>query len=158
MAIELVTSTEADLPLIDQWCSHEPYLSRCIYNIAFLTASPDSILCFRLDDSTGPTMFVRVEKDLYERQARLHILFAPESSVGRMRVAKAIIKTFPVILQHFKDLGYDGMIFDSVSPNLIRFLSKFGFEAVDNTNDFLLKFDPPATTNSIFEEPRVHQD
>jgi hypothetical protein len=157
--VRLETTTEKDLPTIDAWCAYEPYLSRAIYNIAFLTASPDSILCFRLDDSAGPTMFVRVEKDLYDRHARMHILFAPESSVSRMRVAKAVVKTFPTILQHFKDLGYEGLIFDSVSQSLIRFLSKFGFKAVDNTNDFLLKFDPAdaeiATTNSIFEEPRV---
>jgi hypothetical protein len=82
----------------------------------------------------------------------MHILFAPESSVSRMRVAKAIVKTFPTILQHFKDLGYDGLIFDSIRPSLIRFLNKFGFEPVDNTNDYLLKFDPlivPASVPTI---------
>lgn len=144
--VELIASTETDLPLIDEWLTYEPYASRAVFNIAFLTASPDSMLCFRLDDQTGPVLFCRIEKDQQdEKLARFHILFGPSDQVAPIRAAKVMIKTMPIVFDYVSSEGYVGIIFDSVSDHLVRFLSKFGFEQVwcgdTQTTDYILKFD-----------------
>jgi hypothetical protein len=148
--MRLETSTEADLPIIDAWCANEPYLSRCIYNIAFLTASPNSILVFKLCDQIGPVLFCRIEPDAKDKEiARFHILFAPAEAVSRGRIAKAMLRTMNVVFNWVKAEGYTGIIFDSVSDGLIKFLNRVGFKPVEGTNDYLLHFDPPVILASV---------
>jgi hypothetical protein len=148
MAVELVTSTEADLPLIDQWCQEPPYRERCIYDIAFLTASLGSLLAFKLCDQDGIVLFCRIEEDATnEELCRFHILFAPLNIVSKIRVAKVLLKATKVVFEHFRAEGYSGIIFDSVSNDLIKFLSRSGFKSVEGTNDYLLQFSPATATN-----------
>jgi hypothetical protein len=72
---------------------------------------------------------------------RMHIIFAPETVVSRLRIAKAIYVALPLVIQHIKKDGLDGIIFDSVSSGLIKFLGRFGFKAVEGTQDYKLSFE-----------------
>ena len=142
--IKFEISTEADLFLIDEWCAEEPYASRDVYNKAFLTGAEGSSLVFKLCDP-DPVMFVRIENGA--TLIRMHIIFGSPESVSKMRIAKAILVGLPVIVQHFKDVGFTGLIFDSVSPDLIRFLGRLHFNPVEGTNDYLLKFEKTETAD-----------
>ncbi len=138
--MRLETSTEIDLPQIkDWWLADEDHKHKPLPDDFFLTGF--GLLTFRLDDSTGPTMYVRCEQDAQERIVRMHIQFNPEALGAR--VAKSIYKTLPVVIQHFKDQGFVAMVFDSVTPALTNFLKRFDFQPVSGTNDFKLDFYPP---------------
>jgi hypothetical protein len=143
--MRLECSTEKDLPTIDSWLIADPgQRAQCVYNRAYLTGSPNSMLVFRLDDSIGPTMFVRCEQDpTNETLVRMHILFG-DDTVSNSRIARAIYKTLPVIIKHFMEAKFHGMIFDSVSVGLVQFLERFGFKSIEGTNDYLLTFEVPA--------------
>ena len=65
--------------------------------------------------------------------------FAPLEEVSKMRVAKAILKTFPNFIEAIRP-KFKGIIFSSVSPLLIGFMSKLGFNKTDG-DDYVLMFE-----------------
>ena len=137
--MRLEASTPADLPQIKVWWdADEDHKRKPFSDDFFLTGS--GLLVFRLDDSHGAVLYTRIEQDSDPARIRMHIQFAPSDRVSRRRVVSAILKTLPVVIEHFNGEGFQQMVFDSVSPSLIKFLSHFGFEQTEGTNDYMLTF------------------
>lgn len=137
--MKLENSTADDVEKLTRWIQADPYHKDCLNPVWWLTGQ--GFQSFRLDDSVGATMYVRLDKDV-EDLLRIHIQFGPESEVSKSRVVKAIIKTLPVIAQFAKTVGMKGLIYRSVSKSLINFLQiKFGFTPVGSDSDYKLPFE-----------------
>jgi hypothetical protein len=129
----------SDTEQLTQWISADPYHRDCMNPSWWFTGAEHALTCFCLQDSIGPTMFVRLDKD--NDLLRLHTQFGPESEVSKIRVVKAIIKTLPVLEKYGKGLGLKGFVVKSTSESLINFLQiKFGFTPVDN-DDYWMSFE-----------------
>lgn len=84
--------------------------------------------CSMLWDAEGPLMAIKLEKAL-----RVHIQFDCE---GRLRTAKGLIEGFNFLVDKARECGYNQVIFESKSQNLINFCKKrFGF--VESGNELV---------------------
>lgn len=96
-------------------------------------AQPDKV-SFCISDSSGPVMFVRLDTEY--PAIRVHIQFGP---VGTSRISKALVREFGAVRDQLIRLGAKKLIFDSVSPRLIRFCERlWGFKRIGETNDWEL--------------------
>jgi len=135
--IKLTPSTPDDIEQIKEWTLHDPYHFHQGQPEWWLTAAEGSLLAFCLMDSKGPLTYVRLDTE--GEYVRIHTQFAPESVVSKRRLIVGMIWNIEVLIALFKD--YKGLIFNSVSPSLIAFMSKkFGFKPVGN-DDYRLDFE-----------------
>ena len=104
----------------------------------FFTGIDGSFLCFKIVDADGSaTMFVRVEPEGH--LGRLHLQFPPESEIPKSKVAKTLLKAFPVFVSEMKK-AFDGLVFQTSFPALAAFFQRQGFEP-DGTDNFRLNFE-----------------
>ena len=123
----LEPSTEEDLPTIASWCKLD--IDPSHHNIQpefFLTGC--GFLTFKIVDENGTVLFVRVEGDA--DTAVLHLQFAPESVVAKIRLVRAMLKVFPLVMDELNK-NFLAVKFESTSTPLIRFFSKLGFQRAD---------------------------
>lgn len=73
-------------------------------------------------DDNGPVMYLRMDRE--GDRARMHIQFAPEKQVSKMRVASAIIDGIPRMVETMANFGFKALVFDSISSPLINFMTK----------------------------------
>jgi len=134
--IKLTPSTTDDIEQIQEWISLDQ-LSRPSTPEWWLTGANGSLLIFCLTDDKGPLCFVRLDRD--GELVRFHMLFGPVSEVSKIRLIKGILKAIPIVMNHAKDIGAKGAVFDSRSPSLIAFMERQGF-IFDKGEDYILKF------------------
>ena len=114
-------TTKDDAPLIGTWIlADEDHRDKM--DATFFTTPDDRSTVYAVEDEEGPVIFVRQEID--GMATRLHTQFPPDS---RKRVAKALLQGYPAVAADAKQRGFKAVVFDSVSPALIRFMLRFGF-------------------------------
>lgn len=135
--IKFSTSTLDDIEQIKEWGLNDPYHFHLGQSEWWLTGN-GGMLAFCLMDEDGPLAYVRLdtEGDL----TRLHTQFAPEEVVSKKRLVLGMIDAIQVTTPLLKEKGSKGIIFNSVSPSLIAFMSTLGFNPV-GSNDYVQTFE-----------------
>lgn len=136
--MELVASTEQDIEQIKQWAEQDiDPTHRSVSPVWWITGN--GILCYKIVDSQGVTMYVRTEAD--NNMLRLHTQFGPESQVSKIRVIKSLLWALPKMEVVGKQFELTGFVFRSQSGSLIDFMTlKFGFESLSG-DDYCKRFD-----------------
>ena len=131
-------STAADIDQITEWAAADPW-HHVVNPGWWLTGAEGSFLAFCLMDSKGPVAYVRLEVD--DGYVRIHTKFAPESVVSKRRLVVGMIEAVKKLIEFYKQSNAKGLVFQSVSPNLIAFMDKYlGFKQVGN-DDYRLEFE-----------------
>jgi hypothetical protein len=126
--LSFIPTTVADALTIRAWIAADTYHAG--QHEAFYLEG--SVAATKLEDSQGTVLFLRMDKET--NGTRLHVQFAPAEIVSRLRVAKALMRSIPVVREK---LG--ALVTESVSPALIGFLERMGFVRVDGTDDYRLE-------------------
>ena len=124
-----------DIPKLSEWIQADPYHKDSMDPLWWLTGQ--GLLCFKVVDDEGTAFFMRVDK---ESRLRLHTQFAPESEVSKKRAAFGLVWGLPAMVSLARQEGLIGLVFESTSPSLIKFMEKHGFRSVgDNDYELLLE-------------------
>jgi hypothetical protein len=126
-------SIDSDLDQLKEWIDKDPYHKD---QPADWWLTGNGYLSCALQDDKGPVFYLRFDQE--GDLLRMSTQFAPESEVSRIRVAKAILKTFPKFIESMRP-KFKGIVFESISPELIGFMSKLGFNKT-NGDDYVLLF------------------
>lgn len=130
-------STPDDIEQLTEWIKHDPYHKDCLDPSWWLTG--EGVLSYCLQDSKGPTMYVRLDID--GRALRLHTQFAPLSEVSKLRVVKSLMWALPRMRPVAAQNGCNAFVFKSTSLDLIGFMErKFGFVSIGGS-DYSLPID-----------------
>jgi hypothetical protein len=121
--MKLEPTTEEDLQRISDWNQADEYHRG--NNLPEWWLTGQGSLAFRLDDEQGPVLYVRLDDG---ELCRLHCQFAPQDVVDKKRVILNIVGILPWLLNYARSKGSKGMVFNSVSPKLVKFMKKMGFE------------------------------
>jgi hypothetical protein len=136
--MRLTPITSADLEQILEWIAKDPFHvgdPRCQAE-GLLTGN--GVLTFCLQDDQGPLCFVRL--DVEGEALRLSTQFGPEEEVNKRRLVTGLLDAgIPAIILFGKNRNYKGIVFESINPSLIAFMSKQGFKATSG-NDYMLTF------------------
>jgi hypothetical protein len=137
--IKLIPSDDKDVERLLRWIALDEFHRDLPLNPYFwLTAAHGSLLAFRLDDNDGPLCYVRLDEKDSLGEIRLHTQFAPRDEVSKLRLVKGMLQCIPMVLYECRRQHAAGIIFESVSPTLIGFMSKkFGFKPAGGT-DYIL--------------------
>jgi hypothetical protein len=136
--LKLQPIIDTDLERIRDWVQADPFHKDDPKNQAEFLLTGNGLLTFCLVDDVGPLCYVKLdaEGDL----VRLATQFGPESEVSKRRLIVGMLKMgIPAVINFAKSKGYKGIVFESISPTLISFMSKQGFKAADG-NDYALAF------------------
>jgi len=98
----------------------------------------NGILTFTLNDEEGVVCYVRLDDEA--PFVRLHTQFLSEGKCSKRRLVIAMIDAFKVVIPHLVERGFKGIVAESISPTLIAWLQKQGFVAVDESDDYVLRF------------------
>jgi len=137
--IDFITTTIDDLPQILEWISADPYHLQDANPesaVWFLTGANCFLSC-AVKDEEGLVLYIQLRKE--NDWVRIGTQFAPENQVSRKRVAKSIAQAMPVLKTVTEKEGFKGLIFESISPSLIKFMFSFGFQSYED-NDYLWVF------------------
>lgn len=135
--MKFTESTENDIGQLSEWIKSDPYHKDSLDPLWWLTGN--GLLSYCLQDSKGPTMYVRLDRD--NDLLRLHCQFSPESEVSKLRAIKSIIWAIPKMEELAKREQLKGLVFKSINPLLIDFMfRKFSFVSMGN-DDFVLHFE-----------------
>ena len=136
--MELAQTLQQDITQITRWAEQDiDPAHRDIDPYWWLTGN--GILCYKIVDSQGVTMYVRTEAD--NNMLRLHTQFGPESQVSKIRVIKSLLWALPKMEVVGKQFELTGFVFRSQSELLINFMTlKFGFESLSG-DDYCKRFD-----------------
>jgi hypothetical protein len=116
--------SEHDRTLVETFISKDAdHAGRCNADFWLPAKEKDSTARFVMEDALGPCLFVRGENVL-----RLHIQF----SDSKMRNGRALIDFIPMIEEDARKHGFKQIIWDSVSPDLIKFTERFGYRTSPN--------------------------
>jgi hypothetical protein len=138
----LESTTAADLLKIREWIAADPWHQKDPTWIPEGLLTGNGVLAFCVADEVGPLCFVRLnaEGDVL----RLATQFGPESEVSKKRLIVGLLSTgIPAIIEFGKSKGYKGIVFESVSQNLINFMRHQGFFKAAGENDYMLTFEEP---------------
>lgn len=140
--MKLAPTTREDLPLVQSWLDADTWHRDNLANRADYMLTGFGLLCYQVQDDRGTVFFIRLEQDSKnEDLIRVVAQFAPEAEVSKRRVIAGLIKAFlPASKKFAANKGYAGLIFESVNPSLISFMSKFGFQAVGG-DDYAFRFE-----------------
>jgi hypothetical protein len=136
--MKFTNTTQADTEQLTEWIQADPYHKDCLNPQWWFTGN--GLLSYCLQDSKGPTMYVRLDKD--EELLRLHTQFAPDNQVSKLRVVKSLMYALPRMEQFAKSKDLKGYVYRSTSQSLIDFMQiKFGFTPVGANDDYWLPFE-----------------
>lgn len=135
--MKLSESLPSDIEQLTEWIKHDPYHKDYLNPYWWITGN--GLLSYVIQDSKGPTMYVRVDKD--NDLLRIHTQFAPETEVSKLRVIRSIIFAIPMMTALAKQHDLKGLVYQSTSPSLIEFMQvKFHFTPT-GTDDYVLPFE-----------------
>lgn len=111
---------QSDKPLLQFWIEADPYHKDTTTADFFFDKSAGS---FVFSDEQGPVLFVKFVKDLRDgkKELRLHTQFW---NTQKLRNAKMLLKAFPIVEQWAKKADLGAIVFESVSPTLIGFMTR----------------------------------
>lgn len=134
--MKLTETTMNDIEQLSEWIKADPYHKDCLDPYWWLTGQ--GLLTFCLQDSQGPTMFVRLDAD--GDLLRLHCQFAPLSEVSKHRVVKTLMWAIPKMELIAAANSLNGFVYKSTSSTLIDFMRiKFSFVPAGN-DDYVKRF------------------
>ena len=140
--INFVNTIVDDEPQILEWMQADPYHSSKVdvMERGWWLTGANCQLAGAVDDESGPVLYYRFDEE--GSLVRMHTQFGPPEQVSKQRVVQAISDAIAVVSVLFKEQGFKGIVFESTSGSLIRFMSKLGFKAkLDSNNDFVLMFE-----------------
>lgn len=132
--IQFSPSTESDLNQIQKWTDADVY-HRGQHNPEWWLTG-EGFLSFCARDEIGSLFYVRIDRE--EGYHRLSVQFAPLEEVGKRRLILGMIDVMAKLIEVAKADKARGFVFDSESPKLIRFMSRYGFK--DESGSFKLTF------------------
>lgn len=88
--------------------------------------SEGSVLSCSVDDIKGPVLFLRLDGE--RAHVRMHIQFAPEDVVSKIRTAKAILEGIPVLAELMDEHEATKIVFESTNDQLVKFMNRMGFK------------------------------
>jgi len=137
MSVRFEASTEADIDQIKDWLALDDSKPEGLPAEYWLTGSNGILVC-RVSDDEGVVLYLRCEME--DDLIRFHALFIP-GDTNRKRIAVLLTNAFPQFFQHMvTEYCAEGMVMMTGSEDLARFMTtKFGFERVEGTNDYVLK-------------------
>lgn len=122
-----------DIPIINEWISIDPDHSAKGMTADFFR-QPDTVV-FAIDDEDGPIMYFRLDP-INADVVQLHTQF---NERARARTAIALVRNFPEVRDRIRQSGAKYMVFDSMSPSLVRFCKRrFGFAFIPDANQYYL--------------------
>ena len=139
--IKFVPAIETDLPQIQEWIDKDEDHQNRMGAEWWLTGS-DCVIAFCVDDDLGPTMYVRMDKE--GELARMHTQFAPQDEVPKKRLIASLLEGFPRLAKIMKVMLFKGIVFESTSESLVKFMSTLGFKPMggkENIDDYVLVFE-----------------
>jgi hypothetical protein len=92
--LSFLPTTVLDAEIIRDWITADTYHAGQ-HESFYLEGS---VAATKLEDEQGTVLFLRMDKEM--NATRLHVQFAPPEIVSRMRVAKALVRSLPVVSQH----------------------------------------------------------
>lgn len=122
-----------DISKLSEWIQADSYHMGNSDPLWWLTGQ--GFLCYKVVDDEGTTLFMRTDR---EDRLRLHTQFGPESEVSKKRTMKSLIWGLPKMILLASQEGFKGLVYESTSPTLIKFMEKQGFHAVENNDHELL--------------------
>jgi hypothetical protein len=132
-----------DQPQIARWSAADPYHCEKAAIAGpgwWVMGNSDALALFCVEDDGGPTIYMRLDKE--EEWLRFHTQFAPENEVSKKRTIQTVIEGFPIIRAFARQRDLKGLVFESTSKSLIAFMSaQFDFKSIENTNDYVFKFE-----------------
>jgi hypothetical protein len=134
--IQLSATTSADIPQISEWIAADPHHAEQGHPEWWITAQ--GWLSFVVTDDEGPIAFVRLDNE--NGMVRLNTQFGPRTEVSKERLLIAMRNAIPRIIRLAKDFHYKGIVFQSTSESLIKFMSMYNFKPVEK-DDYKLDFE-----------------
>jgi len=94
-----------------------------------------------VQDEIGPVCYVLLT-DNGDGLVRCAVQFAPEKIVCKARVKDGLtLAGIPAMAIFAKDNGFKGLIYESVSPTLIRFCKALGFDRDMGNSEYAMFFE-----------------
>jgi hypothetical protein len=124
-------TTVEDVPQIKSWIALDEFHHE--QDALFYLGGTNTIVAVRLMDADGVVLYLRA--DVEGPAVRLHVQFGPVEQVSKLRTARALMKAVPA----FADAVKKSLVTESVSPSLIKFLQRVGFQTVEGTDDYAYK-------------------
>lgn len=118
---------EATLPLLTHWIESDKHHRGDSAEWWFTPGVLNSVI----EDEVGIVCFVKLVKT--DIGLTLHTQFGPQSEVSVRRLIPVILEAIPKIIEVAKPYG--SLSFQSVSPRLISFMKRFGFEQSTESED-----------------------
>lgn len=114
--------SEADRQEIDAWIAADPGHAGKMTADFFLTPGQRSL--YAIEDDKGTVGYICQEAEAHK--VRMHLQFCPD----KRRVLRTFQEAYKVIVSDAKSRGFDGIVFASESPALVKFMmNEFGFSA-----------------------------
>jgi hypothetical protein len=133
--VKLGVSSQEDIERIQKWTDADPYHQGQRNPEWWLTGT--GFLSFRLDDDSGPLVYVKVVKE--DSRYRIHCQFAPQEEVSKSRLARGLVQSVPVVMKYLSEQGGSAAVFNTISDSLGVFLMSQGFVPEDNC-EYVLHF------------------
>lgn len=130
--MNFVPTTSADTLQIAEWTLADTYHRENLLPSWWFTG--EGFLSYRLDDGWSTLCYVRVDEE--PDYLRLNVQFAPSPLVSTSRIIRGMLFAIPQMSELARVNGKLGLITESISPSLIQFLKRQGFESVGN-NDYM---------------------
>lgn len=136
--VNFTPTTLDDQPQIAEWLLLDSSKSFEAASPGWWLTGTDCVVAFCLSDASGPTMYVRMDRE--SPFARMHTVFAPESQVEKKRLVLSLLEGFPQLVAVMGTGGFKGIVFESTSESLVKFMSHLGF-VPQSGNDYVLTFE-----------------
>lgn len=121
MSVTFRAVTENDRTQVESWIASDPAHRNVSADL--LLDGNGSASVYAIEDDKGTVMYVRQETE--GSCVRLHAQFCTSSK----RSFNSLKEAYPVVKADAKARGFTGIIFDSVSPALVRCMMDLGFKA-----------------------------
>lgn len=115
--------SESDLQKLNEWVAADPdHKDKCTGSY-FIPNGEAGTQCIEVSDDQGTVFYLKFTNAVF-----VDAQFSPiSSSEERERIRAGLNEAFAYFSKTLKEKGYHAMLFDSVSPTLIRFFHKLGF-------------------------------
>lgn len=135
----IMATTVEDIPMIARWIAADPdHRDDARSSPEFLLTGLGA-LAFKVVDDKGPLFFTRL--DVEGDMLRLATQFGPPEEVSKNRLVTALLSTgIPAIINFAKRGKYRGIVFESTTESLIKFMDKQGFKPAGG-DDYALTFE-----------------
>jgi hypothetical protein len=134
--IKVKETTPQDVKQIREWIAADPFHAGDErWSQPELMMTGHGMLSCCVQDDMGPVFYMKLQED--GDYVRVIVQFGPETAVSKRRVIKALVYMAIPIMKGFAEGSEKrGVVFESYSPELIRFMDKQGFKPVEGSNDF----------------------